>query len=98
MSRPEHIVLAEYFTTDDVTYLFGVRADWDAPKVAEIRQPLADLRSFAAAHFSLEEGSGEEARRTTQSKVRNLDLEEWQRRFAPFVEPVLAWAEPGDYL
>lgn len=98
MSRPERLVLAEYFATDEVTYVFGARAEWEAPKVAEIRQPLAEIRRFAADHFSLEEDAAGEARRATHSKVRRLDLEEWQHRFAPFIEPVLGWAEPGDYL
>ncbi len=92
------IVLAEYFTTDDVTLLFGVRADWDEPEVVEIKQSLSDIRKYVADNFSLEEAKAGEERRTTHSKVRDLDLEEWQARFASFVEPILKWAEPGDYL
>ena len=94
----KRIVLAEYFTTDDVTLLFGVRADWDEPEVVEIKQPLAEIRKYVAENFSLEEANDGETRRTAFSKVRDLDLEEWQERFAPFVEPILKWAEPGDYL
>jgi CHAT domain-containing protein len=98
MSHPRRIVLAEYFTTDDVTLLFGVRADWDEPEVVEIKQPLPEIRKYVAENFSLDEAKEGETRPTTVSKVRQLDLDEWQERFAPFVEPILKWAEPGDYL
>ena len=95
---PKRIVLAEYFTTDDVTLLFGVRADWDEPKVVEIKQPLTEIRKYVAENFSLEKIKEGETRQTTFSKVRNLKMDEWQSRFSPFVEPILKWAEPGDYL
>ena len=98
MTKPKRIVLAEYFTTDDVTLLFGVRADWEEPEVVEIKQPLAEIRKYVAENFSLEEAKEGETQRATFSKVRDLDLDEWQARFAPFVEPILKWAEPGDYL
>ena len=49
------IVLAEYFTTDDVTLLFGVRTDWEEPEVVEIKQPLTEIRKYVAENFSLEE-------------------------------------------
>ncbi len=94
----QRIVLAEYFTTDDVTLLFGVRADWDEPKVVEIKRPLAEIRQYVTQNFSLEEAKEGEERQTTSSKVKKLDLEGWQERFAPFVEPIKEWAEPGDYL
>ena len=95
---PNRIVLAEYFTTDDTTLLFGVRADWDEPKVVEIKQPLSEIRKYVAENFSLEQPNQAQAGRSTHSKVRNLDLDEWQNCFGPFVTPILEWAEPGDYL
>lgn len=96
---PNRIVLAEYFTTDDVTLLFGVRADWEEPEVVEIKQPLSEIRKYVMANFGVEdakEGDGKQS--TSFEKIQNLDLDEWQSRFAPFVEPILKWAEPGDYL
>lgn len=92
------VVLAEYFTTEDLTLLFGVRADWDEPEVVEIKQPLSEIRKYVTDNFSLEEANEGQARQAVLSKVRNLDLDEWQTRFSPFVEPILKWAEPGDYL
>lgn len=95
---PNRIVLAEYFTTDDITLIFGVRADWDEPKVVEIKQPLSEIRKYVHDNFGVEESAEGKERRTTTSKVQHLDLDEWQARFAPFVEPILKWADPGDYL
>ncbi len=93
------IVLAEYFTTDDVTLLFGVRTDWEEPEVVEIKQPLSEIRKYVTANFGVEEAKvGEEQPATSFEKVQSLDLDEWQSRFAPFVEPILKWAEPGDYV
>lgn len=94
----KRIVLAEYFTTDDVTLLFGVRADWDEPEVVEIKEPLADLRQYVTEKFGWEEGEEEDEKPQPANKVLELDLDEWQERFAPFVEPILKWTEPGDYL
>jgi CHAT domain-containing protein len=94
----QRIVLAEYFTTEDVTLLFGVRADWEEPEVVEIKQPLAEIRKYVSENFSLEELKEGEKRQATISKVRSLDENEWQTHFAPFIEPILKWAEPGDYL
>ena len=84
-----HVVLAEFFTTEDLTLLFVVRADLEEPQVAEIKTPLNEIRRFVAANFSAAEGG---------SKVRDLDLDEWQARFGPFVEPILPWADEGDIL
>lgn len=83
----KRVVLAEYFTTEDLTLLFIVRADFDEPQVIEIKTPLDEIHQFVTANFSVAEGG---------SKVRDLDLDEWQARFGPFVEPILPWADEGD--
>lgn len=80
------IVLAEYFTTDDVTLLFGVRKDWEEPKVVEINRPLSGIRDYVTRHFR------------SQQSVLNLDLELWQQEFGEFIAPIKDWADPGDYL
>ncbi len=69
------IVLAEYFTTDDVTLLFGVRADWDEPQVVELHRPLAEIRHYVAEHFG--PGTGDR-QLSTADRIRSLDLAEWQ--------------------
>ena len=83
----KRVVLAEYFTTEDLTLLFIVRADFEEPEVVEIKMPLDEVRQFVTANFGLAEGG---------SKVRDLDLDEWQARFGPFVEPILSWTDEGD--
>lgn len=94
----KRIVLAEYFTTGDVTLLFGVRADWDEPKVVEIKRPLADIRKYANESFGPKNVETEEASSTAKSRARDLDVNDWQENFAEFVAPIKSWAEPGDYL
>ena len=96
MKSSRRIVLAEFFCTDEVTLLFGMRAGWGGPEVVEVKQPRSEVRKFVCNNFGWEEDS--EKKRATLGKVRAIDLDEWQARFAPFVEPILKWAEPGDYL
>lgn len=83
----KRVVLAEYFTTEDTTLLFIVRADFEEPQVVEIKAPLDEIRQYVADHFGTTEAG---------SKVRDLDLDEWQVRFGSFVEPILSWTEEGD--
>jgi CHAT domain-containing protein len=83
----QRVVLAEYFTTEDFTLLFIVRADFEEPQVVEIKTPLDEIRQFVTANFGVTEGG---------SRVRDLDLDEWQARFGPFVEPILPWTDEGD--
>lgn len=94
----KRIILAEYFTTDDVTLLFGVRTDWDEPKVVEIKQPLSEIRKYVAENFSTEPSNDDQAGFSRRNSVRDLDLAEWQDRFSPFVTPILEWIDRGDYL
>lgn len=84
------IVLAEYFTTDDVTLLFGVRADWDEPAVVEIKRPLTDIRAYITQHFG--------PKTDGNHPVRRLDLDKWQQEFGEFIAPIKGWADSGDYL
>lgn len=95
---PKNIILAEYFTTDEVTLLFGVHKDWDEPKVVEIKQSLSEIRKYVKTNFSTEEIKDAEGKRTAYERMHDLDLDEWQARFSPFVEPILEWAERDDYV
>jgi CHAT domain-containing protein len=85
----QRVVLAEFFTTEDLTLLFIVRADFNEPQVVEIPGSLDALRSYVRANF----GAG-----PAGSRVRDLDLAEWQARLASFVEPILPWVAEGDIL
>ena len=86
----KRIVLAEYFTTEDTTLLFIVREDFTEPVVQEIKIPLSDIRRFVADNFGTTEGG--------TMKVRDLDIDEWQRHFGQFVEPIVPYAEEGDFI
>ncbi len=88
MSEPR-VVLAEYFTTEDLTLLFIVRADFTEPQVVEIPGPLDALAGYVRANFGIGPAG---------SQARDLDLAEWQARLAPFVAPILPWAAEGDIL
>ncbi|MEJ5199267.1 MAG: hypothetical protein WHX53_10115, partial [Anaerolineae bacterium] len=83
------VILAEYFTTENLTLLFIVRADFTEPQVVEIPGSLAALRDYVTAHFSATADS---------SRVRTLDEAEFQERCAPFIAPVLPWTAEGDII
>lgn len=95
---PNRIVLAEYFTTEDVTLLFGVRADWDEPKVVEIKRPLSEIRDYVLNTFSLQTAVEENGELASTNQVKEWDLEEWQEKFKEFIEPLKDWSELGDYI
>ena len=86
----KRIVLAEYFTTDEVTLLFGVRADWEEPKVVEIKRPLDSIRAYVTQNFA--------PKTAVDLPIRHLDLAQWQAEFGDFIAPIKDWADPGDYL
>lgn len=83
------VVLAEYFTTEDLTLLFIVRADFKEPEVYEINTSLEEIRQFVLANFGTTAG---------YSQIRDLDLAAWQEQFTPFVEPILQWTDEGDII
>ncbi len=94
----QRIVLAEYFCTDDVTLVFGVRADWDEPKVVEIATPLKEIRAFVIEHFGVQTTRERATAPSVYEKVQSLDLATWQEFFAPFIAPIREWADEGDIL
>ncbi len=83
------VILAEYFTTEDLTLLFIVRADFAQPVVVEIPVARDELRRYVAAHFGASSGG---------NRVRGLDEEEFQARCGPFIAPLLPWTAEGDIL
>lgn len=85
----QQVILAEYFTTEDLTLLFFVRADFAQPVVVEIPVSLDELRQYVVAHFGTTLGG---------RKMRELDEGEFQERCAPFIAPILSQAAEGDIL
>jgi CHAT domain-containing protein len=90
------IVLAEYFTTEDLTLLFIVRADFDEPQVAEIKVPLEDIRRFVSQYFGTSAESDGAAVATAGKKIRTLDEDAYQDFFGPFLAPIVPWTEEDD--
>jgi CHAT domain-containing protein len=93
------VVLAEYFTTGEATYLFVLRADLDEPHAARIEMPLEALRRFVVDHFR--EARDPEGRlvRTTGDQVRWMDPGAFREFLNPLVAPLAApLVEPGDVL
>ncbi len=94
--KSKNVVLAEYFCTDDVTLVFGVRAEWEEPKVVEIKMPLAEIRREAARHFGDDLDANGKVIRHAAEKVFHLDEAVWQGTFNQFIEPIHDWAQEGD--
>jgi len=92
----KRIVLAEYFTTEDLTLLFIVRADFDEPRVYEIKQPLDEIRRFVVQNFGAERTPEGAVTVRAGDKIRHLDEAAYQDLFGPFVEPIREWADEGD--
>ncbi len=85
----QRVILAEYFTTDDLTLLFIVREDFSEPEVIQLKTPLAEMRQYVSTMFG------------TAASVRNLGesaLAELHARFSPLVAPVLEWAKEDDII
>jgi len=97
MAAPR-IVLVEYLATPDSIILFGLRADWETPKVAEIKLDLPELRDFVIRFFVKQPAATGAEPASTYQQLQALDRDEWRARSAQLVAPILAWAAPGDYL
>ena len=92
----KRVVLVEYFCTDDVTLVFGVRPEWDKPKVAEVKIPVMEIRRETSQFFGDDLDENRKVVRPASAKVQNLDEEAWQRIFNPMIAPIREWTEPGD--
>jgi CHAT domain-containing protein len=90
------VVLVEYLTTVDRTWVFGVRADFARPKIAAVDVSRQEMMDFVAAYFAAPDSDLRELR--TPGNIRSLDEERFQQIFGPVVEPVLQWSEEGDTL
>lgn len=93
-SAGQRVILAEYFCTDDRTFLFIVRDDFDAPEVHEIEVPLLDIRRFVDEHFR-EERDANSLLTSTADKVLRLDEAAFQEFFGPFIAPLASRSSRG---
>ena len=81
------VVLAEYFTSEDITLLFVAREDFREPQVVPLDMSLHDLRECIATQF----GHSDVIRQQP-----DLGTAKWNELVAPFVKPILQWADRGD--
>jgi len=94
----KRVVLAEYYTTDDMTLLFIIREDFDEPHVVEIKKPLKEIRQFVKEHFSEQIDKDGNVVKTTGQKVKSLDENAFQNFFEPFVAPLMSLSTKGDLM
>lgn len=84
------VVVAQWAVTAGRILLFGMRGDWDEPRMKRIEVDREMLDEFAGAHFR------------TPGGVRMLMAdhgaagEEYWARFALLVAPLAAWTDPDD--
>jgi CHAT domain-containing protein len=83
----KHLVLAEYFTTEEQTFLFGMRADFMEPEVVTLPLDRTELRRFVRANF------GE---RNRVREFIEMGLQELWHGYDYLVEPITRWAAPED--
>ncbi|GHB77714.1 hypothetical protein GCM10010377_79980 [Streptomyces viridiviolaceus] len=84
------VVLAEYRCTPGETLLFGLRGDWEAPRVAAVFLDHERLDRFAALHFRRPGGT-----RLMMQDLADGGMRDWHS-FASLVAPLAEWTSPGD--
>jgi tetratricopeptide (TPR) repeat protein len=67
--------------------LFGMRTDWDAPRMAPLAVNSAQLNEFA--EFCFGDGNG-------GARMKNDRLDNEWAGFAPLIAPLAEWTEPQD--
>ena len=82
------MVLVEYFCTDDVTLVFSVRAEWNEPKVVEIKMPVLDIRRETTRLFGNDFDGNRKIVQPAREKIEHLDEGEWQSKFGEFIAPI----------
>lgn len=85
----KRIVLAEYFTTGDMVFLFGVRSDFQKPDIVELPLDQGKLRRFVHTNF----GGWNQVR-----ELIEMGLEELWHGYDYLIEPIARWAEPEDVI
>jgi CHAT domain-containing protein len=94
----KRVVLAEYFTSDDLTLLFIIRPDFDEPEVVEIKRPLKEIQQFVFKNFrEMRDTEGHIIKRTDEM-MRELDEATYQEFFNPFVVPLISQSHKGDLM
>ena len=92
----KRVVLAEYFTTEDLTLLFIVREVFEEPEVIEIPKSLKEIQQFVMDRFREEWNEEGELVKSTSDQIRDLDQKAYQAFFEPFVAPLVSHSAKSD--
>ncbi|HKR22690.1 MAG TPA: CHAT domain-containing protein [Pyrinomonadaceae bacterium] len=84
----KRVVLAEYFTSIEATYLFLAREDFDQPEIIKIPLTLEEITTFVFESFRAE--SQGQTSVSTHDKLRALDEDSFCNFFAPLVDPLVS--------
>lgn len=84
------IVVAQFYAEGDDVRLFGMAADWDAPRSVRIPVSGRQLADFARSTFRASGGV-----RMMMQDSADGGLGDWHR-FGPLVEPIAGWTDPDD--
>ncbi|HEY4309495.1 MAG TPA: CHAT domain-containing protein [Pirellulales bacterium] len=86
--RPNRrVVVAQFYHGPVGTRLFGMRADWEMPRLTRLNVDYNRLNEFA--EFCFRDGNG-------GSRMKNDRLDREWASFAPLIAPLRGWTEPGD--
>ncbi len=92
------VVLAEYFITSEVTFLFVARQDFDEPEVISIPLSLEQITDFIGRSFREERDDESNATVSTHEKIQALDETSFQDFFSPLVQPLVAMSHRHDLI
>ncbi|MEU5524952.1 CHAT domain-containing protein [Streptomyces sp. NPDC047860] len=86
------VILTEYRCTPRETLLFGLRSDWEAPRVAAVSLDHERLDRFAALYFRRPGGT-----RLMMQDLADGGTRDWHS-FTSLVAPLAEWTSPGDVI
>ena len=92
------VVLAEYFITSEVTFLFVAREDFDEPEVMLIPLSLPQITDFMGRSFREERDSEGNVTISTHEKLQALDETGIQDLFSPLVQPLAELSHRNDLI
>ena len=88
--KAQRVVLVEYFTTSDMTFLFITRQGLQIPEVEAVKTSPEDMYQFILSNFASSGG--------ITSRKSRLHLEALQTRLSSLIEPILRRSDEGDII
>lgn len=94
----QNIVLAEYFTMQDLTLLFIARSGMDKPQVFEIPLPLQTIKEFVTEHYSRQGDVQGAITVRGEGNIHRLDEQAFNRVLGKLVAPLGSLSAEGEPL